>query len=277
MGDLDYVNDEDDDEEVVKTTTRPPPEPSSSRKSPNVPLSFGDLLTMAHQDYFVAFCLLVLVALVFLFVSALAFLYLCRKCAHSRSQSKQKRRMDTLKVKNYRELELMNSSNSSGNISSGNNSGTVETDRDDDHLNEIHTLLDNNNHHHHHSNHSSASNTSNSHLIFARESSTTVSSMCHSSASSQMEEAAAAVSAALTLSNPGHHQSKFAPGAYMQQGFSPNGYSNTLKPRMCNDYVGMSEKKALNCRTLASHSNLMKVRFRKKILFFINQKKESMC
>ncbi len=257
---------------------------TKSSQSKGLVLNFSSLIKFTKNDYFVAFCLLILLALIFLLASMVGFIYLCRKYTKKRSKIIKKKAIESLKVKNYRELELMNSSNSNSNISSGNNSGTVETDRDEENQNEIHHLLSDPNTHNiiMNNNRLSTSFKSNDQSLqsgemFPRESSTTVSSICHSSNSSQMGEAVGVVATALSMNNPVHHNhhlnntGRFANQqsscknniTYMQQNYHPNNYSNTLKPKMCEEYTNLSDKKNMNIRTLSSHSNLMKVIFRK--------------
>ena len=278
---LDYVIDDQEgkNEDIERTST---PIYFSSKKSKNsqskaFAINLKSLINFTKNDYFVAFCLLILLALIFLLVSMIGFVFLCRKYTKKRSKIIKKKAIETLKVKNYRELELMNSSNSNSNISSGNNSGTVETDRDEENQNEIHHLLGNSNHNIiMNNNRLSTSFKSNDQSLqsgemFPRESSTTVSSICPSSNSSQIGDTVGATTA-LSVNNPVHHNhhqnnsGRFTNQStcknnltYMQKNYHPNNYSNTLKPKMCNDFTNLSDKKPLNNRTLSSHSNIMKV------------------
>lgn len=280
---LDFINDEDEiTDDYLSTTT---PESFNNKKlslssmdssfKEGLLVSITSFLRLKKSDYFIVFSVLIGMAVVFLLVSVIGFFFLCRKCSKKRSTLSKKKAMDTLKVKNYRELELMNSSNSNSNISSGNNSGTVETDRDEDNQNEINNLLDSEN-----STHSTS--TSSSHILsnnrlstsfkgndqslpnsnviigvndssivsnlimYPRETSTTVSSMCNSSNSSQISPACL-----LNVNNPRFTQPKQSI-SYMQQNF--NNYSNTLKPKMCNDYTSVLDANARN-RTLSSTRN----------------------
>jgi hypothetical protein len=89
-----------------------------------------------------------------------------------------------------------------------------------------------------------------SNLIFPRDSSTTVSSICHSSNSSQIGE-----NLINQQSHRLHQKSSSKNNIYAH---NPN-YSNTLKPKMCNDFTNLIDNKVGNARILSSQSNLIKI------------------
>jgi hypothetical protein len=211
--------------------------------------------SLSRNDYLVVLCLIITVTIIVVLLSFIGFLFLCR------GERKTSKKAKTIKVKNYREIDLT-SSTSNSNSGAGSISSGINANENEEASCEMNNLLE-----HVETNpnrlSSSFKSTDQSHsadsvvsnLTFARDS-TTLS--CNSSNSSHNEDRANPYhSISAKPINDSQNSFKYQTArntTFLQPSHQPK-YSHTLRPKLYDEYNSSNQNRRV------SQSNLVKVIF----------------